>query len=169
MITQDKAREYFRYDPISGELIHNRNAPPKAKKGDKAGSISKTGYRYISIQGKLYKAHQIIWVIQTGFPPEGDIDHIDRNRLNNSWENLRECSRSQNLINQGKKPNSKQKFKGVVSRGNSHLVRLRVNGIQKYFGSYASAEEAARVYDLKAVEFNGEFALTNKSLGLLHD
>lgn len=34
-----------------------------------------------------------------GYLPENDVDHIDRDRINNKWNNLREVSRSCNLRN----------------------------------------------------------------------
>lgn len=44
---------------------------------------------------------------------------------------------------------------------------MRVRGIRYYLGSFIDIRDAARAYDKKAVELNGEFALTNEKLGLL--
>ena len=103
----------------------------------------------------------------TGFYPAEDIDHIDGNRSNNIWTNLRLATRRQNLMNQGKRPNNHSGFKGVTSRGNSYAVRFRANGKIVWVGSFPTAKEAAEAYDREVVKHQGDFAKTNRALGLL--
>lgn len=57
--------------------------------------------RRIRIHGRNYKVHHIIWYLCHGFWPTKELDHIDRNTLNNKIENLREVSRSEQLENRG--------------------------------------------------------------------
>src|ERR1700679_771404 len=58
------------------------------------GFIGKDGYFYIdvSICGKKrrYPAHHIAWLIMTGAWPKNEIDHKNRIRNYNKFENLRE-------------------------------------------------------------------------------
>lgn len=97
---------------------------------------------------------------------EKGIDHKNGNGLDNRRENLRRATRSQNCVNAKKLVTSRQQYKGITPpnparRERYWRVRLTVNGKQKSFGQYTSAEEAARAYDVKAKEVYGEFARLN--------
>ena len=158
MISYSEIRSYFDYDPNSGEL---------SRKGKVCGWLQQNGYIYVSIHGVEYRANRVIWFWMTGQWPTNDVDHENNKRSDNRWVNLRDATRSQNLINQGTKFNNKSGYKGVTSRGNSHIVRLRINGIPVCFGSYPTALEAAKSYDQEAIKHHGQFAKTNKMLGLI--
>lgn len=160
-------RKLFNYDPLTGILTNAIDRPPFGKIGVEAGWVNSRGYHRVSVHGQDLPAHVVIWVMMTNSYPLGDIDHIDRNRSNNIWANLRLASRCQNLVNQGKKPNNRSGFKGVTSRGNSHSVRFRINGKIVHIGSFKTAKEAAEAYDREVVKQQGDFAKTNRALGLL--
>ena len=68
--------------------------------GKTAGVVHYNGYRQIKIEGSYYLAHRLVWLFVTGEDPgENFIDHIDCNRLNNSFDNLRLASKAQNQAN----------------------------------------------------------------------
>lgn len=94
-----------------------------------------------------------------------DVDHIDRNGLNNSRSNLRVATRSQNLANRGKTRANTSGYKGVFARGRRWLAQIKVNGEAIRLGTYETREEAARAYDKGALKFFGEFAYLNFSEG----
>ena len=75
------------------------------------GSLDKDGYLIIKVKGKQFKAHRIVWLLCKGDFPKLVIDHIDRNRLNNKIENLREVTPKENFQNRTIHPN---KDTGVV-------------------------------------------------------
>lgn len=170
ILTQHKVRSLLGYDPLTGHLTHLINRPPTGVAGEPAGWVTGRGYVRVTVEGVNLPANKVIWLWMTGVYPVEDVDHKDRNRSNNVWLNLRLATRSENLTNQGKKPNNASGFKGVSTRGNSHMVRLRIAGKSTIIGSYPSAEEAAAAYDVAALKHYGEFAVTNHSLGLIsHD
>jgi hypothetical protein len=70
------------------------------------------------------------------------IDHIDRNRLNNSIDNLRWVSYTENNINRKVQSNNKTGFRGVRKQGNKYIATLCNN----YLGSFDTAELAYQKY-----------------------
>lgn len=104
--------------------------------------------------------HKIILQTKKGF----DIDHINGNKLDNRRCNLRQASRTQNILNRPMQTNNKTGFKGV------HYDRSRckfkadigINGKSKFIGRFNTAIEAAKAYNEMAKKHYGEFALLNE-------
>ena len=81
------------------------------------------GYYKLNINGKLLLKHRLIgfqWIENEDPQTKTQIDHTDRNKLNNHAENLRWTSPSENLKNKDK----------VVRRRNEYLDQLPQNAIQ---------------------------------------
>jgi len=103
---------------------------------------------------------QIMNVIKT----KEIIDHKDRNGLNNQRNNLRKCNTSENTINSiSYLPNKTSKYRGVYYKKdrNKYVCKIVKNRKSIYLGSFINEEDAAKVYDAKAIELHGEFALLN--------
>lgn len=92
-----------------------------------------------------------------------DVDHINGNGLDNRRDNLRVCSRSQNLHNSRKHCGGHSKFKGVqkATRRNAWIVRIVVNKRRIWGGYFSNEEDAARRYDELAREHCGEYRRVN--------
>ncbi len=108
---------------------------------------------------KKIRMHRIITNAPTGM----EVDHKDNNGLNNQRQNLRVCTKSQNIANTNKIANTTSKFKGVSWRSDSKKwkAQIEVNKKAINLGSYSDPEEAARVYDDAATKYYGEFAKLN--------
>jgi len=98
-----------------------------------------------------------------------EVDHINRNRLDNRKSNLRYCTRQENQRNRGKFKNCASIFKGAQRVGTRNLWRSRivVDGEKKSLGYFKTDKEAGMAYDSAAKKYFGQFALTNASLGLI--
>jgi hypothetical protein len=118
--------------------------------GKEAGSISNNGYRKIQLGGKNYYAHRLAFLAVTGQLPTAFVDHIDGNRDNNSFENLRLVNRKTNNQNiRQAKQNNKLDVLGVRKRGNSYTAQICVDGKSQHLGTYGSFDLASNAY-LKA-------------------
>ena len=103
-------------------------------------------------------------------PPKGfEADHKDRNPLNNCRSNLRIATSSQNSCNQGITKINTSGFKGVCKPKNAKkwLAQICVRNNKRVIGRFDNLMDAAIAYDKAVIQYHGEFALTNKMLGLL--
>lgn len=99
--------------------------------------------------------------------PEGvEVDHINRNRLDNRRCNLRLTDRFGNARNRSLNRASNSGYKGVRqfgSQGGRWMAEISYEGRVFFLGVYQTAEEAAVTYDLAAMALHGEFAAPNFS------
>ena len=88
------------------------------------------------------------------------VDHIDGNGLNNTRANLRICRHIDNIRNQAKRPGSSQ-FKGVHRRKNRWGAMIYKDKALHFLGSFLNEIDAAKAYDVAAIEAFGAFARIN--------
>lgn len=92
-------------------------------------------------------------------PPLLEVDHKDRNGLNNQKYNLRNCTRSQNMANQVL---SYSKTKGIYTNKNGTIRSvITVNKEHIHLGYFTSVEEAVIAYNNVALHYFGEYARLN--------
>ena len=111
------------------------------------------GYISTSIKGKTKYLHQIIYgSIRDGF----EIDHINRNKLDNRKSNLRECTHIDNTHNRIKENKYTQQGITKLKRLKKKLYHVRV--ANKHIGYYATIEEAVQARIKAEKEIYKEFA-----------
>lgn len=121
-------RQLLRYEPDTGLLFWRAfdESHLAHRKRLKKGAVEKwnrrhcgqlafqcrhgQGYLIGFIAGRSLLAHRVIWAIQTGAWPLGDIDHINHDRADNRWANLRIVDASQNGRNKRLRPNVSGQF-----------------------------------------------------------
>lgn len=119
----------------------------RAKPGD-------GGYVRATIGSRSYRValHSMVLFL-SGVREWEEIDHRDRDTLNNRRSNLRPCTHAQNMQNRETRPG----LKGVDRCGDRWRAKFRA----QYLGMFGSPEEAARAYDTAARHHAGEFACLN--------
>jgi HNH endonuclease len=163
-ITIEKLKERLEYFPDEGFFRWKTSFGSRSPIGSVAGWSDGVGYKRIEIDGFAYKVHRLAWLWMTGTWPL-EVDHIDLDRSNNKWKNLREVNRQQNCFNSPARKNNRLGVKGVSFRktGNyeRYIARIMVGGKPIRLGDFSTLDQAAKAYADGAKKMHGEFARTN--------
>jgi len=157
-ISQSELNELFYVQ--NGALYWKVSKPySRIKAGTPAGRTVKDGYKQVCVNNQRILNHQIVFKMFKGYIPK-IIDHIDGNVLNNSIDNLREVSLSQNQFNSKLSTRNKSGVKGVCWDKSYKKWRayLSVNGKQATLGYYDSVEGAKAVVDVARNKYHKEYA-----------
>lgn len=90
-----------------------------------------------------------------------DIDHADRNKLNNQRSNLRDIGRSGQQQNRDNFKNNSSGYKGVSFHRGKWQARIRIDGTLIYLGRFDTIELGAKAYDEAAFQAWGDNASLN--------
>lgn len=156
MISQEYLNSIFEYR--NGELFYKVNHFRK-NAGKKVGTKKPDGCLHVSIKGKSYLLHRVIFMMKHGYLPE-QIDHIDGNRSNNQIENLRPATHSQNSQNAKTRVDSLNGNKNITynKKHNKWRVRVQANNKRLYIGSFGDFELAELVAVEARNKYHGQFA-----------
>ncbi len=156
--------EMFYYDPSSPTFLRwkvDRYGTGRAKimkVGDVAGYVNAKGAT-VSLNYSAYLVHRVIYCLKTGkdVPVNLVVDHIDRNPMNNAFENLRLVTQSENMKNRDfnyLQSNNKTGVVGVYfhqTEWNKYWA-ARYKRKVKYFNIDKYGEEVAYQMAVKARE-----------------
>ena len=153
-VTVDELKHWVEYNPETGEMFRIRGIYPKTGvefvKRELVTSRNNRGYLWLKVFGKMYLVHRLVFLYMTGSHPEGEVDHIDGDRLNNRWANLRDCDAFANSRNQGIRKDCTSGTRGVnyhsAGRGLKRwIARISHRGVRYHLGYYMTKEEAIAV------------------------
>ena len=156
MLSQVLLNEILRYDKERGNLYWRVKISNKITVGDIAG-MEKTplGYIPISIFGKSYLSHRVIFMMEYGLEPEA-IDHIDHDTSNNVLSNLRAADASINSKNKTMSTANTSGFNGVTwdKRRKKWMASIRLDGKSKYLGRFDEKEDAIAMRKAADLKYN---------------
>ena len=123
MIYNEKYNRYIDNDCV----IYRKNK--EGKLVQVKPSVNNCGYEFICYDvHKIVYVHKLVYETFKGEIPEGlEIDHIDRNKLNNNPDNLRVVTRSENMKNRGKFTSSRSIKGNIWNKGNSYRKGVKLS------------------------------------------
>jgi hypothetical protein len=164
-VTPEYVRSILDYDPATGALTWRWRADVRRQAnahffGKLAGSINRNGYRSVSIREKSYQGARVAWAIVTGEWPPNEVDHVDGNRSNDRWSNLRLATDGENSRNRRKRSDNTSGFKGVswFKENGKWRAQIQVDGVKHCLGFYSTKKDAYQAYCDGAIKHHGAFA-----------
>ena len=146
-ITVDYLREILNYNPDTGIFTWKKRTTRSDLLGKTAGSPHSSGYISIAILNQKRLAHRLAWLYMTGKWPVNHIDHIDGDKTNNAFSNLRDVTRSENLHNVIKpKKNNKINLLGVSAHQGKWRMQIMINGARIRASGFDTPEQAHKAY-----------------------
>lgn len=119
-------------------------------------SINPRGYVMAKVHRKNISLHRLLLSF-----PDGIVDHINRDKLDNRRSNLRVVNATESSRNRGVSKNNQSGFKGVSTcsgRAWKYRAQINVDGKRVFLGHYKTAEEAHAAYVAAALKYFGEYA-----------
>lgn len=163
-LTYAELAKILKYEPDTGNLFWLPRTPdmfadtkfpggPEAKAknwnaryaGSSASSNSHPmGYAQIGVCGKSYLAHRVIWLLMKKAWPTDQIDHINGNKSDNRFENLREVTNTENSKNKAITKRNKSGVQGVfwLASRKTWIANIGLNSRTKHLGSFKTREDA---------------------------
>ncbi len=134
-------------------VIYASGAVARGQQGQQPTTEHRRGYRMLM--------HRFV----LGLPPRyPQVDHRDRNGLNNTRANLRISTVSQNAANTGPSRLAEKKsvYRGVSWQDGFWKATLTVDGVILRLGWHRTQERAADAWDWAAVRVWGDYAYLNR-------
>lgn len=146
MTNATRLKELYEYSPDTGQFVSKTD-----RKQWSAGRVagSKSTYIFLYVDGKRYRAHRLAWLYMTGDWPKHQIDHINGNKHDNRFSNLRDATAAENSQNIWKvRVDCTSGLKGVAwrERNKKWHATIRICGRSKHLGYFETAEAAHAAY-----------------------
>lgn len=154
-LTQARLKELLEFEPETGVFrwkVSRGFGPTRRNPGDVAGAVYGNGSHYIVVDRQSHPSHRLAFLWMTGAWPDHDVDHINGDRLDNRWINMRPASRKENMHNRGRaNKNNKSGLLGVSwsKQKSKWIAQIMADGRAHYVGLFPTPELAHAAY-LKA-------------------
>jgi len=150
----EKVLSLLDYNKKEGNFYWKERVSSRAGKGSLAGTINHYGYRIITSKSKKYSVHRLVYFVETGKLPEHGTDHINHDRADNRFENLREANQLVNNRNSGRNTNNTSGVTGVTWCNTNKKWKAQISVHNKCkglgtFDNFADAVVARKVGEKK--------------------
>ncbi len=155
-MTRAQLKEILEYNPITGVFTWLKPRG-RLQAGSVAGWTEQGRYTRINTRYGIYYAHRLAFFYITGRWPKADVDHVNGNKADNRWKNLRGATRTQNFFNRGITKRNLLGLKGVFKKRNKFIAAATKNKKTFYLGSFDTPEKAHKAYVAFARKNHGRF------------
>ena len=144
MVSHSRLKALLDYDKYTGIFVWKIDRNQNVKAGMPAGCINANGYVEITIDGKKYKGHILAWLFIHGVHPIFELDHKNKIKHDNRFNNLRQSTRHKNMMNIDNRKDTSSGVKGVTffKRYNKWQPNIRINGKRYGLGYYENFDDA---------------------------
>lgn len=159
MINPTRLHEILAYDPLTGIFTWRQPPANRAQlKGQVAGCLDSDGYVVIKLDRKLYKAHRLAIVYMKGRNFLGKVDHKNRVRNDNRYENLRITDTAGNNCNKGRQVNNTSGHTGVTWQKRAKKWRAYIKRGTKeiHLGLFSDLADAVTTRQAAEVAWDSE-------------
>lgn len=168
-ITHQVIKDTFDFDEATGAIkwkprpcdqfssVRAANSWNSRYAGKRCACLDSHGYIQIKLRPFILRGHQVAWNWMTGEWPIVDVDHINGDRFDNRWTNLRLATRSENNRNRHVARKTKLPIGVTRHRCGKYRAYLTIGGRQISFGYFDELAMAVASYNEKAPCYLGEF------------
>lgn len=150
---QSSLLSIFNYNPKTGNITH-KETTLSGRAGELAIYKQSRGYLCVAIGRKSYLAHRVIFMMQEGRWPH-HTDHINHDKADNRWSNLRDVTQADNNRNMPKQANAASGFVGVSLHKptNRYRAYITADGKSKHLGLFDTVEEAVAARKMASLDY----------------
>lgn len=157
ILTQEYLKQLLSYCPDTGVFTWLVDKGPRGKKGHAAGYHVSRGYFGIEIDQKPYKSHRLAFLYMNGSLPDHQVDHINHDRADNSWANLRLATSGTNSKNRTMQSNNTSGVTGVIWDKRKSAWRAVINVDRVKISLGYSQDKSKMIAARKAAEIKYGF------------
>lgn len=161
-MTPKKLRALFTWNPETGKIFWR----DRYKNREAFVSVHGKGYLYGKVDGKNYLAHRVLWALETGKWPNSELDHINQNKTDNRFVNIRTVCRVENSRNKTRSKNNRSGVLGVAKSSSGRWrAYITVDKKQIHLGVFDALEdaEAARLNASQEYNFSKRHGTISRS------
>lgn len=159
-LTHEQVLHHYHYNPVTGvfKRIVEYDSWCNPMSCDKViTAFNNRGYYWDRLFNLNFLAHRLIWLYMTGEHPANEVDHINGNRKDNRWCNLRAVTAFENSRNQGERKDNTSGCRGVTYRKSGRglkrwVARISHKGTRYLLGYFETFEEAVNVRKQAEIE-----------------
>lgn len=142
--SMERINEMLTVIPKTGQVLWKKSSG-RARAGDEAGRITVHGYHEVSLDGRLYFGHSIVFFVAHGWWPDR-VDHVNGNKTDNRIENLRCVDAATNSRNRTTWVSPRSLLGAFKNASGSWVSSITADGQRYHLGTFGTEVEAHEAY-----------------------